>query len=285
MKKYVLYNPISGSSFGEKAAKQLDNIYPGECLVYVDMTKLDDYKTFMSELSNDDEIIVCGGDGTLNIFANKIYDLSLPNSIYYYATGSGNDFLRDFDIEKGSKPFKINDYIKNLPIVTVEGKDYRFINGIGFGIDGYCCEKGDELRAKSNKSINYTSIAIKGALFYFKPVNATVTVDGKKHTYKKVWIAPTMHGRFYGGGMMTAPNQKRNNEEGKVSFVAAHNMGKLKILMVFPSIFKGEHINYKNNIEIIEGKNITVEFDRPTALQIDGETHKNILKYTVRSGE
>ena len=34
--------------------------------------------------------------------------------------------------------------------------------------------------------INYTGIAIKGLLFNFKPKNATVTVDGIRHEYKKV---------------------------------------------------------------------------------------------------
>ena len=53
-----------------------------------------------------------------------------------------------------------------IPEVTVEGKTYRFINGIGFGIDGYCCEEGDSQRAKSDKKINYTVIARKMTVFF-----------------------------------------------------------------------------------------------------------------------
>ena len=52
-----------------------------------------------------------------------------------------------------------------------------FINGIGYGIEGYCCEEGDKIRATSDKPVNYTAIAIKGLLYKFKPRNATVTVD------------------------------------------------------------------------------------------------------------
>ena len=76
-----------------------------------------------------------------------------------------------------------------LPTVIVNEKEYKFINGVGFGIDGYCCEVGDEQRAKSDKPVNYTSIAIKGLLFHFKPVNATVTYDGKSRTFPKVWLS------------------------------------------------------------------------------------------------
>lgn len=51
--------------------------------------------------------------------------------------------------------------------------------------------------------------------------------------------------------------------------------------MVFASIFKGEHIKHKDVVSIYEGHNICVEFDSPRALQIDGETVKNVLTYSV----
>lgn len=51
--------------------------------------------------------------------------------------------------------------------------------------------------------------------------------------------------------------------------------------MVFPSIFKGEHIKHKDVVSVYKGHNISVEFDSPHALQIDGETIKNVLSYSV----
>ena len=41
---------------------------------------------------------------------------------------------------------EIGKYLKNLPQVEVNGKKYLFLNGVGYGIDGYCCEVGDKLR-------------------------------------------------------------------------------------------------------------------------------------------
>ena len=92
-----------------------------------------------------------------------------------------------------------------------------------------------------------------------------------------------MNGRFYGGGMMTAPQQDRNNPEGKLSVVVMHGSGKLKTLMVFPSIFKGEHISHTEMVDVLTGKEITVRFDSPAALQIDGETVKNVSEYSVKA--
>ena len=93
--------------------------------------------------------------------------------------------------------------------VTVNGITKKFINGIGYGIDGYCCEVGDKLRAEGKQNINYAGIAIKGLLFHFKTKNATVIADGKEFKFNKVWLAPTMLGRYYGGGMIPTPDQKK----------------------------------------------------------------------------
>lgn len=187
---YILYNPQAGNNTGYEKSKELDNLYKNETLEYMNITEINDYDAFFSDKVNEnDSVIIAGGDGTLNRFINNTESLTYPCTIYYYPVGSGNDFARDVDKEK---PFPVNEYIENLPIVEVKGKKYRFINGVGYGIDGYCCEVGDSLRGKSEKPINYTSIAIKGLLFHYKPTKATITVDGVKHTYEKVWLAPTM---------------------------------------------------------------------------------------------
>ena len=283
MKTYILYNPLAGTKNGENEAKRLAADCQGEVSLF-NITKIEDYKAFLAPLSVDDVLILCGGDGTINRFANATDGLEIPFEIQYSAVGTGNDFLKDLGKEAGCKPFRINEYLTNLPIVEVKGKRYRFLNGIGFGIDGYCCEVGDKLKAASDKPVNYTAIAIKGLLFHYKPTLATVTVDGISHTYKKAWIAATMNGRYYGGGMMTAPNQDRLNEARENTLVLMYGKGKIKTLMVFPSIFKGEHIKHTEMVAVHTGKDITVTFDRPTALQIDGETVLNVTSYRVTTG-
>jgi diacylglycerol kinase family enzyme len=55
--------------------------------------------------------------------------------------------------------------------------------------------------------------------------------------------------------------------------------------MAFPSIFKGEHVKKTKIVKVFSGKEITVEFDRPTAIQIDGETILGVTKYTARSSK
>lgn len=278
--RYLLYNPLSGKEDQSRIVAECYAVIANMPVELIAITEIADLHDFFEELGLYDDVVIFGGDGTLNKVVNGLTGFFIRNDIYYFPSGTGNDFAKDLGIVDAREPIRINDYIKTLPTVTVNGKKSKFINGVGFGIDGYCGEVGD-LYKRQHKKTNYIMIVIKGLLFHFKPVNATVVVDGKTYDFKKVWSAPTMFGRYYGGGMMPTPNQNRNAFDKKVSLMVFHKSGKLKTLAIFPSIFKGKHIKKKKNVTIFEGKNITVIFDRPTPLQIDGETVLNVNSYDV----
>ena len=284
MKKYyVLFNPYSGNGKGEEYARKLNSVLNDE-LIYFSMPKITDFKKFLS-MTKGEDIIICGGDGTFNYFINHTDGIKYKNNILYYSTGSGNDFYNDVFKGKGEGPHLINEYLKDLPTVIVKGKEYKFINGIGYGIDGYCCEMGDLHRKKNTKPVNYTKIALKGLLYDYKPTNAIVTVDSVKHAYKKVWLASTMNGRYYGGGMMIAPYQNRLNSDRSLTVVVLHGKIKLKVLTAFATVFKGEHVRFKKIVDLYTAHEVKVEFDRPVALQIDGETILGVTEYTVKSNK
>ena len=277
--KYILFNPLSNNHKGaDNVAIVKEKIGEAtECSV-LDL----DLRDFVSKLNNEDQIYILGGDGTINKFINRLGGVVPKQEIYLFKSGSGNDFLNDVKEKETGDFVLLNKYLENLPTVEVNGNSYFFINGVGFGIDGYCCEVGDKMREeKPGEEINYTKIAIKGLLFKFKKVNATVEVDGVSESYKNVWLAPTMKGRFYGGGMMIAPAQDRFAEDKSITNVIYKTRSKLKALINFPSIFKGEHVNKKGLVVIRKGSTIKVTFDKPCALQVDGETILNVTTYTA----
>ncbi len=278
MKTYVLYNPEAGNKKGYENSLKLYDILRGDNITMQDVSKTD-MESFIKNLPDEDKIILSGGDGTLSHFINSVDVENLKREIYYYASGSGNDFRTDAQAE--GEPFLLNRYLANLPTVTVKNRKYKFINGIGYGIDGYCCEEGDRLREKGEGKINYASIAVKGLLFHYKPTFAKITVDGERCSFDKVWLAPAMKGRYYGGGMMPTPDQNRFSQGREVSLMVFHGAGKLKTLSVFPSIFKGEHVKHSEMVKIFTGNRIKVEFDRPVPLQIDGETISDVSEYEV----
>ena len=130
--KYVLFNASSNNKQGEKAADAL-------IAKTGDAKKLSviglDYVGFLGKLGASDEVYLVGGDGTLNIFANAVYGKKIAPALYFCPAGSGNDFMNDVQADVKDGPVDLKKYIKNLPVVFVNGEERRFINGIGFGLD------------------------------------------------------------------------------------------------------------------------------------------------------
>ena len=279
---YLFYNPSARNGKAAEDLQLIKKTLDGQDVEIYAVTDIDDYVSVIDKIQPEDIVYIVGGDGTLNRFINDSTNLRILGDIFFYSAGTGNDFKHDVDPDNSLYRNRLNDYIRNLPTVTVGGVTYKFVNGIGFGIDGYCCEEGDRQRAAGRQDINYSAIAVKGCLFRFKPYGADITVDGETIHYDKVWLAPTMFGKYYGGGMKVAPEQDRNNPQHTVTNVVIHGTGRLKTLIRFAKIFSGEHTKYTDMVDTRTGHEVRVVFDRPCALQIDGETVKNVTEYTVR---
>lgn len=276
---YILYNPKANNENND-----LNIIHVAEENEQIGVEKINliglDIPKFCSKLTESDRVYICGGDGTLFRFANNAYGLDFPCPVCVIRSGTGNDFLNDIGQTKNDAPMDIRKHLKNLPLVKVNGETMRCINGAGLGVDGAVCHGVEEFKKKTDKKkANYTTIALKELGFNYKRPNARLTVDGVVYEYKDVWAMSTMKGKYYGGGMMIAPNQDR--ESGKVSVMAMHGGSRLKTLMVFTKVNKGEHIKYTEMVEILEGYDILVEFDAPCFLQVDGEVIPDVMTYEV----
>lgn len=275
---YLIYNPLSNSNTGEKIKnKAIKDLTDFENIVVIDGTKIVPDE-FVNTIKPDDNIILVGGDGTLNVFANQFMHYNINNNIYLYKGGSGNDFINDIGA-KASKYIKINDYLKKLPILEVNGEKRYFLNNVGFGLDGEVCVICDDKKAKGKKKVNYTAAALSLLLGKYKRCSAKVIVDGIEKEYNNVLLASAMNGRYCGGGMMLAPDQDRNSEY--VTCVIIFSKSRLLTLLKFPSIFKGKHVKKTNLVNIIKGKCIEIEFTEPKGLQVDGEVYRNVIKYKV----
>jgi diacylglycerol kinase family enzyme len=278
MKNVFIINPNAGKG---EVQKQLIAELKERGIEYFETTyrgKGTEIAKRLAETGEPVRIFSCGGEGTNYEVINGIVGFRNA-SLGIVPCGSGNDFLRDaMQDERGL--VSLRDYVRDLPTVTVKGKEYSFVNGVGYGIDGYCCEEGDKQREKTEKPINYTAIAVKGVFFHYKTTGATVVVEGVERRFENVWIAPTMHGKYYGGGLMPCPEQSRTDDT--LSVMVFHGKCKLQMLMIFSKMSKGEHVKSKKHVSVFKGKEITVKFDEPRTLQIDGETVFNVTEYTAR---
>ena len=265
--KYYLNNPLAHTGIGVDLPD----------VELIDATTVD-YPSFFAALAPEDEVVLIGGDGTINYLINHVDEETLlAHNIYLYGNGSGNDFLNDIG-QPPCKEILLTPYLKGLPTVTVNGQALKFINNMGFGLDGYVSLGTDKAREKDpNKKLNYTGIALKGLLYDYKPRHVWVEIDGEEHEFDNVWLAPAMKGRFYGGGMMMAPSQDRSSDH--LTVVICTCRSRLRLLAAFPSIFKGTHVKYKKMIKSFIGRHIHVRFSAPCAAMVDGETIPDVTEY------
>ena len=278
----VLYNPLSAKGKGLEFAKTIEQFAGPDCL-YEDITKISDLYTYLQNAPEDRDIAITGGDGTLNFAANALYKKELSRPLYYYPAGTGNDFINDLEKKQNCEPFDVTGYFWGLPIVKLDGEERYFINAFAYGLDGYCCEESDRLRALG-KDRSYTLIAALGLLGKYKPANAKVTVDGETREYTKVWMAPTMFGRYFGGGVKMGPSQDRKNREHTVTSVVIHGISRIGALLLFLQITAGKGEKFPKYLDYRVGKHVIVEYARPIPAQIDGETRIGVRRAEVFAG-
>ncbi|MCQ2792664.1 MAG: diacylglycerol kinase family protein [Bacilli bacterium] len=276
---YVLFNPLSNNSCGkqdaENWAKRLTTEVTFKSIIDLDI------KALLKSAKESDEVVLCGGDGTLHCFFNIVYGVNCKCKLSYAKCGTGNDFYRDASKYEHEGRVDLKPYLKYLPLVKVNGLERRFHNNVSYGVDGETNAIGNEIRKKKpGVKINYAKIAIGLMLAKFKPKVAEVEVDGVKSTFKHVWMATTMFGPTVGGGMIAAPDQDRLNAKHECDLVVLSSAGRIRSLLRFPSFIKGKHRN-KKFITHLKGKHIKVAFSTPCALHIDGEAVLNVRSYEV----
>ena len=278
---HVLYNPLAGNGRGQSDVKKLADMLAGHELSFYDITQTETKSDFFTDIPSSEHLLVAGGDGTLSRFANTVAELDLPHEIYFFGCGSGNDFLHDVGRKRGCEPFCINQYLRNLPVILIDGKPHRFINGAGAGIDGYCCAEVNRRHTETGKNISYKRVAAQGLLYGYRPGDLTVTVDGKSYRFDQVWMAPAMQGRYFGGGVKAAPTQDRLGEEGTVSLMVMRCKSRARALTLLPSVISGNHLRFTENVTVLTGHRFDVTFDRVVDMQIDGENQPRLQNYQI----
>ena len=80
---HVLYNPLSGNGKCLEEAKLLE-VYFHDDAEFFDITRITNYSAFLHGMEAADYLVIAGGDGTLNRFANDTDGIEIPQTILYF---------------------------------------------------------------------------------------------------------------------------------------------------------------------------------------------------------
>ncbi|WP_102263909.1 diacylglycerol/lipid kinase family protein [Mesobacillus jeotgali] len=226
-------------------------------------------------------IAAVGGDGTLHEVVNGTVSYS-NITVGFIPGGSGNDFSRGFEIpKKAVHALRLivdtsNGCTSEIDIGKIQHNELQesyFMNNMGVGFDAAVAKDSNESRMKkllnrfSLGRLVYVYILVK-KLLTFRTIPIEVTVDGKVYKFSNAWFVTVSNQPYYGGGMKIAPAALP--DDGILDITVVHRISRLKLLLVFVSVFWGKHTMFRE-VEQFTGKSITIESTAEVLAHADGE--------------
>ena len=284
---HFIVNPCSRTGKAAKVWVELEQVLKQKNVEYrVYFTERPGHATEISaaicrENPGEKHIITVGGDGTANEVINGFSDYS---DIIFgcIPTGSGNDLVRGLGLP--SDPLAVLDRIlsgDNICPVDhgvlqyFDGTpDRRFDVSSGFGYDADVCFEVQvtPLKRVLNRlglgKLCYYIVAAK-QIFALKPKPATLLFDGERSVhYDRLLLCASMVQPYEGGGLKLAPSA--NNADRKLTLVIVHDVSKLKLFLVLPSVLISKHTGIRG-VEIFDCDSVEITSDDARSLHTDGE--------------
>lgn len=211
--------------------------------------------------------VAVGGDGTANEVAKGILQRG-NGTLGIVPSGTGNDMAQalhlDMDREKAMARILKGETVR-IDLGKVRG-DY-FFNIASVGFDAWVVRETDRIKRVIKGKAAYVLGVLAGLLTY-RSREVRLEIDGETINRRATLVA-VGNGQSYGGGMKILPMASIYDDMLDVCVVK--DISNLKVLFLFPSIFKGEHVKYTKHVEFFKGKNIKVTLKQGELLNIDGE--------------
>ncbi|MGE5543163.1 MAG: diacylglycerol/lipid kinase family protein [Bacillota bacterium] len=209
-------------------------------------------------------VIAVGGDGTVREVAGAIAGTKVRFGII--PSGTGNDFARTLDL-----PRDLDDLInvvtgdETTPADLGQMNGRCFVNIAGVGVDTEIVEEVNRSPVVISGTITYLVSAVRTVLRY-EPPEMIIRVDGTE-ICGRVLVLAIANGRYYGGGIKMAPDARVN--DGLFHVIVAREIGRWEALRLLPLTYSGRHVHH-GKCFTYTGAEVTVEADRPLAVQADG---------------
>lgn len=270
---HIIFNPVAGKKKALKNLRVVEETLQRRNLAYEVHQSCDvhDAESIARRLTEagETELIVLGGDGTLNEVLNGLADPTVCK-IGLVPSGTGNDFAERRGISLD--PQKAIDRILDGEATDVDYIDVsgtRCMNVAGLGIDVDVLERCH--RGKMKGKIKYMISLIK-SLFTFKGYRVEIKSEDKEETHD-VLICAACNGSQFGGGIKICPPAKEDDGQMDV-VVVGFIKGKWKIIKAFFELLKGKIIEYPLT-KYFRCKSVTFLPKTKCPIQLDGELYQD----------
>lgn len=261
------------------------------------------------DLTEDVNIVIVGGDGTMNEALNGIRDFRHVR-LGLVPAGSGNDLARDLGLpnhpEEILKQILRGETVRtfDLGTVTIHGSTDRidsvtgavdtvaneteirrvFAVSCGIGFDAAICRQAaiSPLKSVLNKihlgKLIYIVEAIH-LIFTLRNGTLQLTLDGKEpRRFDHAMFSVCMNHRYEGGGFMFGPEAA--DDDGLLEICTANPRSNAAFFYIFPFAYKGNHVRFRP-VNMDRAHEVDIVSEHPLWVHTDGEVPCKSCHITV----
>ena len=224
------------------------------------------------------QIIVAGGDGTINICVNTMikYGIDLPIAIF--PTGTANDFAYYFDL-----PHEIGEMI-NVALGdsytyadVAKCNDKYFINVAALGTLVDVSQKTDP---NLKNTLGVFAYYLKGLTELVKLHTIPVKLTTPSKVYnEKMFFMVVMNGKSAGGFKKISPNSEIN--DGLLDVILFRKMPVMEMGQIFMQVINGNHPKNRK-VLYFQTDSLKIESTENVSTDVDGEHGEKLpLEFSV----
>lgn len=218
--------------------------------------------------------VVMSGDGLIGAVGGALAGSETPLGMI--PAGRGNDLARLLgvpDDPEGAVAVLAAGHTRRIDVGEANGR--RFLGIASTGFDAVANQRANETTLlRGNLVYAYAGIR---TLLGWKPARFTVRAGERRIRFTGYSVSAA-NGRFYGGGMMIAPDADPG--DGEFDVVTVGEVGKLRFLGNLPKVFKGTHVE-KDEVRVFRAPRLELSASRPFPVYADGE-HLTDLPASLR---
>ncbi len=282
---FVIVNPVAGHGHGLTDYPQIAKLLRDNEIVCDAV--FTEYRYHATELTVEAanrgyrNIIVVGGDGTLNEVVNGLFiqQVVAPNEIRLalIAVGTGNDWVRTFGtpshyaeairaIREGYT------FLQDVGAVTYTESKFRqtryMANVAGLGFDAYVISIFNHWKAKGHKGKSLYLASILRAYFSYKSSGMRIECDGVEVHNNLLFSLAVGICKYNGGGVQQLPNAVAN--DGLLDLTLIRPVHWWHIIFRLRRLFNGS-IYSIGHVTHAQAKHVRITSSPPVRIESDGE--------------
>jgi diacylglycerol kinase (ATP) len=188
-------------------------------------------------------LVVCGGDGMVNLGVQAVAGTSTALGII--PAGTGNDVARYFDLPRNDPVAAAGLVVDRLAVgrfrrvdLARSGAKY-FVTVMAAGFDAIVNERANRMTWPQGQ-MRY-NIATLAELRTFRPLSYTLDLDGQQRRLDAMLVA-IGNGPSFGGGLRITEGALL--DDGLLDVVIIKPMSKAGLVRTYPKLFKGTHVTH-----------------------------------------